>query len=87
VCQLVGDESKVSAPPYEAVLREMLSRGGSTMRTLAEYRAVELGLDLSPVTGRRPTEATSLDSLGMRLVDKALEYLPEPNGGGNRAPA
>lgn len=88
VLDLVGDESKVEAASYETVLREMLSRGGSTMRTLAEYRAIELGIDPSTIAGRSSTQQKSLDSLGKRLVDKAINLLPEPTPGPtSRAPA
>jgi AAA family ATP:ADP antiporter len=88
VLDLVGDEKPaIEAPTYQDVLREMLARGGSTMRTLAEYRAVELGIDPSTVAGRRSIEPKSIESLGKRLVDKAIELLPEPTPGATRAPA
>jgi hypothetical protein len=79
----VGDNTSVrgEAPRYEAVLREMLSRGGSTMRTLAEYRAIELGIDPTEIVGRRSTQQKAIDSLGKRLVDKAKNLLPEPTPG------
>jgi hypothetical protein len=88
VLDLVSDDTRVEVVPYETVLREMLSRGGSTMRTLAEYRAIELGIDPSTVVGRRGVEAKTIDSLGKRLVDKAKTLLPEPSPGApSRAPA
>ena len=89
VLALIGDDGMKDARgqplpivPYETVLREMLARGGSTMRTLAEYRALELGIDPSTIEGRRSTQAKSIDSLGKRLVDKARNLLPEPTPGG-----
>jgi hypothetical protein len=88
VLDLVGDNPPaIEAPSYQDVLREMLARGGSTMRTLAEYRAVELGIDPSTVAGRKSIEPKSIESLGKRLVDKAIELLPEPTPGATRAPA
>lgn len=89
VLGLVGDEASLPEPPtYEAVLREMLSRGGSTMRTLAEYRAVELGIDPTSIAGRRSTAPRSIDSLGKRIVDTAKNLLPEPTPGApSNAPA
>jgi AAA family ATP:ADP antiporter len=83
VLGLVGDDAsaRIEAPRYEAVLREMLSRGGSTMRTLAEYRAIELGIDPTEIVGRRSTQQKAIDSLGKRLVDKAKNLLPEPTPG------
>jgi AAA family ATP:ADP antiporter len=90
VLGLVGDDAsaRIEAPRYEAVLREMLSRGGSTMRTLAEYRAIELGIDPTEIVGRRSTQQKAIDSLGKRLVDKAKNLLPEPTPGtASNAPA
>jgi hypothetical protein len=63
------------------------------MRTLAEYRALELGLDAAAITGRRPSQALTIESIGKRLVDRARDLLtPEtqPNlrpTGVSRAPA
>lgn len=81
VLELVGDDARVQHGTYEEVLREMLSRGGSTMRTLAEYRALELGIDPNTIEGRRSTQPRSIDSLGKRIVDKAKNLLPEPTPG------
>lgn len=93
VLALVGDgAAPVSLPAYETTLSEMLARGGSTMRTLAQYRAVELGIDLAPMAGTR-TSAPTIDSLGKRFVDRARDLLSaDPPGidggtGVSRAPA
>jgi len=93
VLALVGDVQPAIAPStYEEALAEMLARGGSTMRTLAQYRAVELGLDLGPVSGERAPAAATLDSLGKRLVDRARDLLStespiDSTTGVTRAPA
>ena len=93
VLALVGDDAPTATPPtYEQALAEMFATGGSTMRTLAQYRAVELGLDLGPVSGERAPVSATLDSLGKRLVDRARDLLsPEPpidtTTGVTRAPA
>ncbi|MBX3232351.1 MAG: hypothetical protein KF837_33805 [Labilithrix sp.] len=90
VLALVGDApppNGADRPSYEEVLREMLARGGSTMRTLAEYRALEVGVDPSTVPSRRSAQAKSLDSLGKRIVDRARDLLPEPSRRPTRAPA
>jgi hypothetical protein len=62
------------------------------MRTLAEYRAVELGLDIGALTGTRPSQTPTIESLGKRLVDRARGLLtdaPPIDGthGVTRAPA
>ena len=100
VLGLVGDGSQTvaNAPSYEAAVLEILAKGGATMRTLAEYRALELGIDTGAVTGTRPSQAPTIESIGKRLVDRARDLLtPEtqpsltPVGarltGASRAPA
>lgn len=88
VLTLVGDDARTAdAESYETVIREMLTRGGSTMRTLAEYRAIELGIDPGGVAGRRSAPPISIDSLGKRLVDTARTLLSEPRRAPRRAPA
>ncbi len=93
VLGLVGEEG--SAPPdaavtYDAALLEILVRGGTTMRTLAEYRAVEIGLDTSSVTGSRSATPGPLDAnaISRRLFDKARDLFEPPAArGATRAPA
>lgn len=90
VLALVGDGAKTrtEVPSYEEVLREMAATGGTTMRTLAEYRATELGVDLGSITGRRTSLTPSIDSLGKRIVDKARDLIPAPpSRGPGHAPA
>jgi len=94
VVALVGEAAvEGPAPAYERTLAEMLEKGGSTMRTIAEYRAMELGLDVATITGRRPSQAPAIDSLGKRFVDRARDLLaptdeaPLATSGVSRAPA
>jgi AAA family ATP:ADP antiporter len=88
VLALVGDGAIAGAiPSYEDTLREMLARGG-TMRVLAEYRAIEIGIDLPGVAGRRASQPPTAETIGKRLLDKARDLLREPlSEGGTRAPA
>lgn len=74
---------------YEEALRAILERGGATLQTLAEYRALELGIDL----GRRSSPPT-IESIGARLVNRARDLLRPDTGelqpispGASRAPA
>lgn len=95
VLGLVGDD----APPddddealsYEDALLAILEKGSTTMRTLAEYRALELGIDAGTVAGRRPSQAPNMELLGRRLVDRARDLLtpdsPIRPRGATRAPA
>jgi AAA family ATP:ADP antiporter len=73
---------------YEDALHEIATGSGVTMRTLAEYRAAELGIVL-PETGARPSQPPSTESIGRRLIERAREALKsEPvEAGGTRAPA
>jgi hypothetical protein len=81
VLALVGDAAPsqtVRTLSYEDALREIIARGGSTMRTLAQYRAVELGLDIGDVVPSRTSDAGELAaSLGQRLVDRARALVPK----------
>jgi hypothetical protein len=94
VLALVGDAPAKDAPSaltYEQAVLEILAKGGQTMRTLAEYRAVELGLDTAAITGRRSNAPSALDehAVARRLFDKARDlFAPEsPEAGASRAPA
>ena len=93
--ELVGDRH--SAPPpsvvltYDDAIREILAHRSTTMRTLAEYRALELGIDPATVPHAARAERNPLaESLGERLMGKVRDVLaPTPEGteGGSRAPA
>lgn len=95
VLELVGDrrQSAPEAMGYEDALLEILAKGGMTMRTLAEYRAAELGLDTSVIVGRRASRPPTMESIGKKLVDRARGMLttdtipPMPPPGATRAPA
>jgi ATP:ADP antiporter, AAA family len=103
VLALVGDvapakaHANAHADPslaYDQAVLEILAKGGATMRTLAEYRAVELGIDTSAVTGRRSAAPGPLDeqAVAKRLFDKARDlFAPDASGspgrGATRAPA
>jgi|GEM_PF-204767 len=99
ILALVGDPDPLAVLPppmsYEDALRAMIAHDSSTMRTLATYRANEIGLD---VTGILPTPAADEEragsdfeaTLGQRLIDKARGLLtPESTlpRGASRAPA
>jgi hypothetical protein len=58
------------------------------MRTLAEYRAAELGIVL-PETGARASQPPTIESIGRRLIERARDALkPESvETGARRAPA
>ena len=96
--ELVGE--KVEPPPgtpgaarpllYEDAIREILAQRSSTMRTLAEYRAIELGID--PSTVPRATTAAGpnplAESLGEKLLGKVRDALvPDAMEEASRAPA
>jgi ATP:ADP antiporter, AAA family len=93
VLSLVGDGPEDSAPPaisYESAIVEMVERGGRTMRTLSEYRAAELGLDVSKAAHDREAGETELEtSLGARLAQRARDLMSPTRapGGATRAPA
>jgi hypothetical protein len=100
VLSLVGEagppKTNASAHPeldYDQAVLEILAKGGATMRTLAEYRAVELGIDTSAITGRRSAAPGPLDpnAVAKRLIDKAKDlFAPDahsPSTGATRAPA
>lgn len=71
------DPSLVTAAvlSYEETIQAVLLRGGRTMQTLAEYRAIQLGLDVGAITGDRPSRAPTIESIGKRLVDRARDLL------------
>lgn len=89
VLALVGDGARPpSSLSYEDALREILARGGGTMRTLAEFRAAELGMDVAAL--RRSSPPNPLAEPGKRLLDRARDLLaPEAvvDPGATRAPA
>jgi hypothetical protein len=90
VLALVGDgDAFTPTLAYEEAVREILLNGGTTMRTLAEYRALELGIDAASITGRSPSQPPTMESIGKRLVDRARDLLTaEPlQEGATRAPA
>jgi AAA family ATP:ADP antiporter len=92
---LVGEkpEPENGAPPpltYEDAIREILAHRSTTMRTLAEYRAIELGIDPSTVPRVAGSEDMNpfAESIGERLIGKVRDVLaPEGIEGGSRAPA
>jgi len=92
---LVGDGGSAPTPvpsvalTYEQAILEILAHRSTTMRTLAEYRAVELGIDPSTVPRAARAETNPLaESLGERLMGKVRDVLaPESGEGGSRAPA
>jgi AAA family ATP:ADP antiporter len=77
ILALVGDGAPAvaNAVSYEQAVLDILAKGGATMRTLAEYRALELGLDTVSITGKRPSQAPTIESIGKRLVDRARDLL------------
>lgn len=95
VLGLVGDrrqgEERLVPIAYEAAIREMVAHDSGTMRTLATYRAAELGIDVGAIAPRPTAEATELEAtLAQRLLDTAKGILrPEPAiaTGATRAPA
>ncbi len=90
VVAIIGD-AQVTPPaiPYEEAVREMLARGSGTIRTLAEVRASELGIEIGPPSERQ-ARASARDelavSLGARVAERARELLEGP-GKVTRAPA
>jgi len=94
VVDLVGDAPKSARPvvadesTYENALRDILARGGSTMRTLAEYRAVELGVDVGDLARGRGLESGEIArKLGKRFLERAKDLLEPAATGATRAPA
>ena len=90
ILALVGERAmEVEAPlPYEDVLAEILRKGSTTLRTLAEYRARELGLDVGAIVGPTSPQVPAIERLGKRLRDRARDLVapdprplvPEPTG-------
>jgi AAA family ATP:ADP antiporter len=93
--ELVGETSSAPEPrvglSYDDAIREILAQRSTTMRTLAEYRAIELGIDPTTVPRAARAEANPLaESLGERLMGKVRDALAPPaegTEGGTRAPA
>ena len=95
ILDLVGERRATVPDPigYDDAILEILAEGGTTMRTLAEYRAVELGLDTSVVVGARASHPPTMESIGRKLADRARGLVtrdtmpPMPPPGATRAPA
>jgi hypothetical protein len=95
ILELVGDKVGGAARPatsmsYERALREILAHRSTTMRILAEYRAAELGLDVSQIPrASRPEHNPLAESLGERLMGKVRDVLTPDDElpGVSRAPA
>jgi AAA family ATP:ADP antiporter len=95
ILELVGEraEPEAGAPPpltYADAIREILAHRSTTMRTLAEYRAIELGIDPATVPRAAGIEGLNplAESLGDRLMGKVRDVLaPEGIEGASRAPA
>lgn len=67
---------------YEAVLQEVLAKGGTTLRMIAEVRATELDI---PFTERRSMSGRVRDP-SRSLMDRARDLIPAVPGA-SRAPA
>jgi AAA family ATP:ADP antiporter len=94
IIELVGEkpEPAPDAPPgmsYADAIREILAHRSTTMRTLAEYRALELGIDPSTVPRAARADGNALaESLGERLMGKVRDALTTDDAAGvTRAPA
>jgi len=96
VLALVGDSAAESAPAsmsYDQAIREMIAHDSSTMRTLATYRAHELGIDIRGLERTNAAKATNAleSTIGQRLLDTARSVLSPENapaaGRTSRAPA
>jgi AAA family ATP:ADP antiporter len=92
ILELVGEkaEDEPDAVPelsYVDAVREILGDRSSTMRTLAEYRAVELGIDPSAVPRRsKPDHNPLAESIGEKLLGKVRDVLA-PDSAPDSAPA
>ncbi len=90
VLTLVGDGPRsVEAPmSYEEALREILAGDSRTLRVLAEYRAVELGLDIG-ARGSRPLGELARANIGESLMSRARDLFgsERPVTRSTRAPA
>jgi AAA family ATP:ADP antiporter len=99
ILELVGEraEEEPDAVPelsYVDAVKQILADRSTTMRTLAEYRAIELGLEPSAVArASKPDHNPLAESLGEKLLGKVREALApesEPEGeleGAENAPA
>ena len=96
ILELVGEKAEgpdddVAPLSNEDAVRQILAHRSTTMRTLAEYRAVELGIEPDSVPRAAKPETNPLaESLGERLISKARELLvaeEPPLEESTRAPA
>ncbi|MDB5215857.1 MAG: lyase domain protein repeat-containing protein [Myxococcaceae bacterium] len=91
VSEKVGAVEEARPPlTYEAAIREILAHRSTTMRTLAAYRAVELGIDPNTVPRAAGADGVNplAESLGEKLLGKVRDVLaPEGMEGATRAPA
>jgi hypothetical protein len=95
ILELVSEKAEplanATAPlTYEAAICEILAHRSTTMRTLAEYRAIELGIDPNTVPRAAGVEGANplAESLGEKLLGKVRDVLaPERMEGATRAPA
>ena len=82
--EVLGDARDVEPVEYDVALQEILARAGGTLRTLAELRASELGLELVPRTSAPPPEQRGLAAmLREKIVDGIIDATKEVE----RAPA
>ena len=85
------DSTQPQPLTYVDAIREILGHHSTTMRTLAEYRATQLGIDITAI--KRPPriaeESPFEAGLGERLLDKVTDLLtPETSSSeATRAPA
>ena len=94
VSETVEPETAQAATPppltYEAAILEILAERSTTMRTLAEYRAIELGIDPSTVPRAAGPETVNplAESLGEKVLGKVRDALVADGiEGATRAPA
>ncbi len=85
-----GERASLPALSYEAAIREILAHHSSTMRVLAEYRAAEMGIDVTAIPRAWQIDHNPLaESLGERLIGNVRDVLApdEQLAGATRAPA
>jgi hypothetical protein len=86
VGEAAADRTRLEPTAYERAVREIFARGSSTMRILAEYRAVELGVDVGELaTARASDRGVLARTLGARLSERTGG--PPVPLGATRAPA
>lgn len=81
---VLGDRPATEPAPYDVALAEILARAGGTLRTLAEFRAAELGLELEARQTEPPPEERTL---GQLLREKVVDGLIDATKEAARAPA